>query len=126
MATIFLVDDDFDFLYQSKIWFSQANYKVITCQSSIEAAEQIKNIKPDIALIDLMMETNDSGFILARKIKKQYPDIPVIMLTAVSSELGISFDANEKESKSWLFVDAIIDKGKDFKYIQKIIEQYIS
>ena len=126
MATIFLVDDDFDFLYQSKIWFSQANYKVITCQSSIEAAEQIKNIKPDIALIDLMMETNDSGFILARKIKKQYPDIPVIMLTAVSSELGISFDANEKESKSWLFVDAIIDKGKDFKFIQKIIEQYIS
>ncbi|HNV96403.1 MAG TPA: response regulator [Bacteroidales bacterium] len=126
MATIFLVDDDFDFLYQSKIWFSQANYKVITCQSSIEAAEQIKNIKPDIALIDLMMETNDSGFILARKIKQQYPDIPVIMLTAVSSELGISFDANEKESKSWLFVDAIIDKGKDFKYIQKIIEQYIS
>jgi len=125
MATIFLVDDDFDFLYQSKIWFSQANYKVITCQSSIEAAEQIKNIKPDIALIDLMMETNDSGFILARKIKQQYPDIPVIMLTAVSSELGISFDANEKESKSWLFVDAIIDKGKDFKYIQKIIEQYI-
>jgi CheY-like chemotaxis protein len=43
-----------------------------------------------------MMETNDSGFILARKIKQQYPDIPVIMLTAVSSELGISFDANEK------------------------------
>ncbi|GAB4462475.1 MAG: hypothetical protein Fur0028_14720 [Bacteroidales bacterium] len=125
MASIILVDDDFDFLYQSKIWFSQANYKVITCQSSIEAAEQIKNIKPDIALIDLMMETNDSGFILARKIKQQYPDLPVIMLTAVSTELGISFDANEKESKSWLFVDAIIDKGKDFKYIQKIIEQYI-
>lgn len=125
MATIFLVDDDYDFLYQSKIWFSQANYKVITSQSSIQAVEQIKNIKPDIALIDLMMETNDSGFILARKIKQQYPDLPVIMLTAVSAELGISFNANEKESKSWLFVDAIIDKGKDFKYIQKIIEQYI-
>jgi DNA-binding response OmpR family regulator len=46
MATIFLVDDDFDFLYQSKIWFSQANYKVITCQSSIEAAEQIKTSSP--------------------------------------------------------------------------------
>lgn len=125
MATILLVDDDYDFLYQSKIWFSQANYKVITCQSSVEAAELIKNNKPDIALIDLMMETNDAGFVLARKIKQQYPDLPIIMLTAVSSELGISFDTNEKESKSWLFIDAIIDKGKDFKYIQKIIGQFI-
>lgn len=125
MATILIVDDDYDFLYQLKIWFSQANYKIITCQSSLDAAEFLKKQKPDIALIDLMMETNDAGFILARKIKQLYPDLPVIMLTAVSSELGISFDANEKESKSWLFVDAIIDKGKDFKYIQNIIEQYI-
>lgn len=125
MATILIVDDDYDFLYQLKIWFSQASYKIITCQSSIDATELLKKQKPDIALIDLMMETNDAGFVLARKIKQLYPELPVIMLTAVSSELGISFDANEKESKSWLFVDAIIDKGKDFRYIQKIIEQYI-
>jgi len=125
MATILLVDDDYDFLYQSKIWFTQARYKVITCQSSIDAAELIKNNKPDIALIDLMMETNDAGFVLAKKIKQLYPDLPVIMLTAVSSELGISFEANDKNSKTWLHVDAIIDKGNDFKYIQKIIEQYI-
>lgn len=125
MATILIVDDDYDFLYQLKNWFSQANYKIITCQSSIDATELLKKQKPDVALIDLMMETNDAGFVLARKIKQLYPDLPVIMLTAVSSELGISFDANEKESKSWLFVDAIMDKGKDFKYIQKTIEQYI-
>ncbi|NSW44514.1 MAG: response regulator [Bacteroidales bacterium] len=125
MATILLVDDDYDFLYQSKIWFSQANFKVITCNASTEAAKIIEQIKPDIALIDLMMETHDAGFVLARKIKQLYPNLPVIMLTAVSSELGISFDTNDHNSKNWLHVDAIIDKGKDFKYIQKIIEQYI-
>jgi len=125
MATILLVDDDYDFLYQSKIWFSQANFKVITCNNSDEAAKIIAQTKPDIALIDLMMETHDAGFVLARKIKQRYPDLPVIMLTAVSSELGISFDTNDNNSKTWLHVDAIIDKGKDFKYIQKIIEQYI-
>jgi len=125
MATILLVDDDYDFLLQSKIWFSQANYKVMSFNNSRDAENFYETHKPDIALIDLMMEKPTMPVLLARKLKQKYPDMPVIMLTAVSSELGISFDENNKGSQSWLNVDAVIDKGKDFKYIQKIIDQYI-
>jgi hypothetical protein len=38
-----------------------------------------------------MMENEDSGFILCYKLKRMYPEVPVIIATAVSAETGMWF-----------------------------------
>jgi hypothetical protein len=58
-----------------------------------------------------MMETEDSGFILAYKIKRKYPDLPVIIATAVSAETGMSFDPVNESDKNWIKADLFLDKG---------------
>jgi DNA-binding response OmpR family regulator len=67
---VLLVDDDLDLLEQHKLLFQSKGYEVVTADNSKEGFEIFKKEKPDAAVIDLIMEQHDSGFILCYKIKK--------------------------------------------------------
>jgi CheY-like chemotaxis protein len=67
-------------------------------------------MKPDLAILDLMMEEKDSGFVLSHQIKKLYPELPIILLTAVVGATGLSFAAQRSDEQSWIKVDKIMDK----------------
>jgi len=60
--TILIVDDDQDYLFQLKMKVEKFGYKTITADSQEEAEELLERIKPDLAILDLMMEKEDSGF----------------------------------------------------------------
>ena len=108
---ILIVDDDIDFLTQAKICVENAGYNVTTAESQTEGEEQIEKFKPDLAIFDLMMEKDDSGFILSYKLKKKYPDVPVIIATAVTSETGMIFGINNQEGNEWIKADKYLDKN---------------
>ena len=109
--TILIADDDIDQLEALEIIVKNLGYKTITVESQSKCEEIIKNTKPDLAIIDLMMENQDSGFILSYKIKQKYPDVPVIIASSVTAETGISFDLFSEESKNWIKADVIMEKG---------------
>ena len=109
--TILLVDDDEDYLFQTRLNIEQFGFRVITAESQSEAEKLLETVKPDLAILDLMMESEDSGFILAFKMKRQYPDVPVIIATAVTAETGMSFSVNSEEDRKWIKADLYIEKG---------------
>lgn len=109
--TILVADDDPDYLFQTVFSLEKAGYKTIAVESQAEAESVISKFKPDLAIFDLMMESDDSGFILCYKIKKKYPDVPVIMATAVSRETGMSFSLDSQKDKSWIRADRYLEKG---------------
>lgn len=109
--TILIVDDDVDYLFQMKLKIEQFGFESITAEGQKEAENIIETVKPDLAILDLMMETDDSGFILAYKIKRKYPEVPIIIATAVTAETGMTFDMNLDESKQWIKADLFLDKG---------------
>ena len=117
--TVLLVDDDIDFLTQIKIRLEAEGYGVRSAESQKEAEELLKEFRPDIALLDLMMEKMDGGFALAYHIKKRDPKIPVIIASGVSSETGIEFDATTDEEKSWIKADAFLTKPIRFEQLEK-------
>jgi CheY-like chemotaxis protein len=109
--TILVADDDPDYLFQTVFSLEKAGYKTVAVESQKEAESVISKLKPDLAIFDLMMETDDSGFILCYKIKKKYPDVPVILATAVSRETGMSFSIDSEKEKSWIRADRFLEKG---------------
>jgi CheY-like chemotaxis protein len=109
--TILVADDDPDYLFQTVFNLGKAGYKIITAESQAEAESIITKFKPDLAIFDLMMESDDSGFILCYRIKKLYPDVPVILATAVSRETGMSFSLDSGMEKSWIRADRYLEKG---------------
>ena len=109
--TLLVVDDDIDFLFQLQFQLEKEGYNIISADSQKEAEKIISKIKPDLAIFDLMMESEDSGFILSYKFKKAYPTVPVIIITSVTTELGMKFGINSEEDKKWIKADAYIEKG---------------
>jgi two-component system, OmpR family, response regulator len=123
--TILIVDDDMDYLIQTRIKIEKFGYKTITADSQREAELILDKIKPDLAIIDLMMENEDSGFILSYKLKKKYPDVPVIIATAVAAETGISFDINDENNRKWIRADAFLEKGIKTEILKHEIEKLL-
>ena len=123
--TVLLVDDDVDLIFELKLQLEAASYRVITANSEREARQVHADGKPDIAIVDLMMEEHDSGFILCHFLKKQNPALPIILLTAVASETGIDFDATTREERSWIKADVLLDKPVRFETLKAEIERLL-
>jgi CheY-like chemotaxis protein len=73
--------------------------------------EKIRAEKPDLAILDVMMNVWNDGFEMSRQLKKdnQLKNMPVLMLTAVESKTGIDFKSTAGDPL-WLPVDAFLNK----------------
>ena len=122
---ILIVDDDEDFLLQTKIKVESFGYDTITADTQKQAEELILNTKPDLAIVDLMMENEDSGFILSYHLKKLYPDVPIILATSVKSETGRGFSLDSEEEKNWIKADVLLDKGIRADQLEREIKKLL-
>ena len=88
---IYLIDDDPNILNILKIIIQTRNLGEICglCSSPVDALEDLKYIKPDIVMVDLLMPGMD-GITFVGRAKAQYPDIGYIMLSQVSNKDMIS------------------------------------
>lgn len=88
---IYLIDDDPNILNILKIIIQTRNLGEICglCSSPVDALEDLKYIKPDIVMVDLLMPGMD-GITFVGQAKAQYPDIGYIMLSQVSNKDMIS------------------------------------
>jgi two-component system alkaline phosphatase synthesis response regulator PhoP len=125
---ILLVDDDVDLLEQNKILIESRGYRVITAENSKEGWALFQSEKPDAAVIDLIMEEHDSGFILSYKIKKDSygKNIPVIVLTSAAYITGFKFSASTKEEKEWIKCDEIVNKPVVVDELIQKLEAYFA
>ncbi len=123
--TIFIVDDDYDHLFQQKFHLEKWGYEVISAESQREAEEIMDKIKPDLAILDLMMESDDSGFILSYKLKKMNPELPIIISTGVSAETGMNFGLSSQEDKNWIKADLYLEKGTRPEQLKLEIEKLL-
>jgi CheY-like chemotaxis protein len=84
----------------------------VTADNMKDAWDTFKKEKPNAAVLDLMMEENDTGFILSHKIKKDSlgKNIPVFLLTSATFVTGYKFGASTSEEKEWIKCDGWLDK----------------
>ncbi|MFQ6137137.1 MAG: PleD family two-component system response regulator [Candidatus Hydrothermarchaeales archaeon] len=117
MSKIMLVDDEPDILLLVGEMLRGEGYDVVEVKSGVECLENIKREKPDLVLLDIMMQDID-GWEVCKKIKEdaETKDIPVAMLTVRTSE--------ESKIKSFNYssADAHIDKPFDKEELFSIIE----
>ncbi len=89
---VLCVDDDADFLDSMKTIIESGKYAVETAGSAEEGLRKFKAIKPDLVVVDLMMEEVDSGVNFVKEIKALGPIPPVYMLSSVGDGLNLSTD----------------------------------
>ena len=111
MPKILIIDDDPDISEAIKVVLETKNYKVENAGSGEEGLKKVKLDKPDLIILDVMMETGDKGFDVARDLKNNpdYKNIPILMLTAIKEKTGLDFK-NEAGDEAWLPVDDYAEK----------------
>ncbi len=122
---ILVADDDTDYLFQTRLRLEKAGYEVVTAESQKETELILENTRPALAILDLMMENEDSGFILCYKMKKKFPEVPIIIATAVAAETGISFDIRDENNRKWIKADCFVEKGIRFEQLLLEIEKLL-
>ncbi len=78
---ILVVEDEHDTLELMAEVFLNKGYRVDKASNGMEALRSVKVNEPDIILTDILMPGMD-GMELLRNLAKDYPHIPVIMITA--------------------------------------------
>lgn len=124
--TIAIIDDDEDFRLNQKLQLEAAGYKVVEADGREQAQELFQAGNFDLAIIDLMMEEEDTGFTLCYDLKKKLPNVPVIMVTGVASETGLGFDVETREERSWIKADVLLDKPIRFEQLRGEIERLLA
>ena len=82
---VLLIDDDQNTVTYLSVMLSENGYEPIPAYDGSEGLQKIKESKPDLIVLDVMMPKK-SGLVLFKQLKRddQFKDIPVLMLTGVS------------------------------------------
>ncbi len=91
---ILLVDDDNDLVMSIEAFLTARGYEVSTAGNSKEAYKSIVTDRPDLIVLDVMMDYDEEGMVLASALKTDGPtrDIPIVML----SGFNVQKDVREK------------------------------
>jgi len=107
---VLLIDDDPDFRQRTKQFLQDAGYNVTEAEGENQAYEIARNKKFDLAVVDLILENNDSGFTLSYHFKRDYPKMPIVLLSSSVNEFGIEFSLESASERSWIKADALLNK----------------
>ena len=109
---VLLVDDDADAVIAVEAILQGAGYEVVAAYSAREALTLLPGAEFDVALLDMMMEENDSGIQVAREIRRNpgTENVPILLLTAVASRTGFRVPLQTEEERAWLQADVWLDK----------------
>jgi CheY-like chemotaxis protein len=117
MKKILIVDDDRDVFESMKIVLEAEGYAVDWATNGTEAIEKAKAGKPDLMILDVMMNTDDEGFQVSYRMR-QDPEllhVPIVMVTSVGTKTGFSFDRNRDQD--FLPVNEFLEKPVDPKVL---------
>jgi DNA-binding response OmpR family regulator len=106
---ILVVDDDPDLVETVALMLESKGCEVGRAYDGIEGEESIKERRPDLVVLDIMMPRKD-GYVLSAELKanEKTRDIPIVLLTAVGEAVptttythadGMSTEADEYIAK---------------------------
>ncbi|MHC4109745.1 MAG: response regulator [Planctomycetota bacterium] len=126
-AKIVIVDDDQDIRVSLQSILEGRQYTVITAASKAEGMKTIRAENPDLIMLDVMMQTWQDGFEMARELKKHpnFKDTPILMLTGVRDETGIDFKSSAGDPR-WLPVDGYLEKPVEPNILLAEIEKLLT
>jgi CheY-like chemotaxis protein len=111
---ILIIDDDDDLVRAMRLPLEAVGYRVSRAESGAEGLSKVKEVCPDLIILDVMMETATEGFHVCLALRspdpaseyKAFSRVPILMLTSIHSTTPLRFGPD----KDYLPVDAFLDK----------------
>lgn len=103
---ILIVDDDRDLVASLTQVLRVKGYEVVSAGSGAEGLKALETHKPDLIILDVMMETDTAGFEVADRIRSRrstsrylpFRGIPIVILTAINQVTNSRFSMDQGDS----------------------------
>jgi DNA-binding response OmpR family regulator len=95
MAKILIVDDDPDVVAATTLFLEKEGHEVASAPNRADGMAAIRKAKPDLLVLDVMMEQPDDGIAMAQDLKKEGFDRPILMMTSIGRVTGMDFGKDE-------------------------------
>ena len=107
---ILVVDDDQDIVDSITIMLESQGYEVVPAQSGEEGMRLVEEKRPDLILLDIMMEKLTTGLHIGYDLRKHpdYKTIPIIIISGIGEATGFDI-ATEKET-DYVAADEFLEK----------------
>ncbi|MCL2063705.1 MAG: response regulator [Candidatus Cloacimonetes bacterium] len=117
MTKILVIDDELIFRDVMYDYLTRQSYEVLLADDAAKALEVAKEVKPDLALVDIRLP-KESGIDLTVKLKELYPDLIIVIMTGYPS-LDTAVNALKNGASEYII--------KPFRLVElnKIIEKYV-
>jgi DNA-binding response OmpR family regulator len=122
MALIVIIDDDPDILEASTLILKAKGHEVITANNPDDGFKIITDSKPNLVILDVMMDEPDDGFFLAQKLRKEKNNIPILMYTSVSKAIGLEFGKSDMVPVDD-FVEKPVSPDELVQKVEKLLKQ---
>jgi DNA-binding response OmpR family regulator len=101
MPTVLIADDEKNIVQLARMYLASEGFSVESAANGREALDKVRQVKPDLVILDLMMPDID-GWEVCRRLRKE-GDVPIIMLTArdddVDKIVGLELGADDYVTK---------------------------
>jgi len=127
---ILIIDDDDDLVHALRLPLEAAGYKVSRAASGNEGLQFIKDFKPDLVILDVMMDTTTEGFHVSLTLRspephseyKEFSKVPILMLTSIHATTTLRFGPD----KDYLPVDAFMEKPIEPAELLKKVREHLA
>jgi DNA-binding response OmpR family regulator len=120
MTKIIIIDDDPDILDASSLVLTSKGFEVITATNPDDGYRLVIENKPDLIILDVMMNEPDDGFFLAQKFRKNKITTPILMYTSVSKAIGMDFGVGDMVPVDE-FVEKPISPDELIRKVEKLL-----
>lgn len=112
MATILVIEDDVEILDMITVVLGTFGHQVVGLSEKVEIDTMVSQYNPQLVLLDVLLRRNFSGREICLIIKKDRPDLPVILMSAnpkllIDYKCCLADDALEKPFNIMELIDKI-------------------
>lgn len=113
---ILVVDDDPDIVETTKIVLEANGYEVATANSGPECLRKVKEVNPDLIILDVMMNSLTEGIQVTYQLRSpsadpeyaKYSKVPILMITGIAKETRMHLQP--QKAGDYLPVDDFVEK----------------
>jgi DNA-binding response OmpR family regulator len=110
MARILLVDDDAELVARNAAALEADGHAVATASTTTQGLDAVRRGAPDVVVLEAMLDGSMAGFDLARKLARDFPALPVIMLSRVDEVISARELETQDRDDGWMPVARFLEK----------------
>ncbi len=128
---ILIIDDDPDMRLALRLPLEAAGYAVSEAKCVAEGLAAVKQVKPDLIVLDVMMDSTTAGFQVALDVHspdpksefKDFRETPILILTAIHTTTPLRFTPDEDYLPVQVFLEKPIDPEMLLAMARKFLEK---